>query len=367
MKISSWESLVVHPPLRHRGRLGVGALEAVENVILLIATDEGVRGIGEASPWPVFAETPWGTKDAIDRYLMPSIQGRDPRDVEAHLQQMDTVLAGFPFAKAAVEMALLDIAAQAVGVPLYCLLGGRVRDRVSLSHSIANQVPQDDADEIAGLLEKGVRIFKVKTGVLPLEAETRRLEHLRRVIPAAADLRLDFNQGLTRENALQTVRALEPFRPTFMEQPLPKWDVEGMAQIAAAIDTPIMADESVFSPQDALRVVQARAADMVSIKIMKPGGILMSKRVAAVCQAAGLPCYAGAMWESGVGIAASLHFTASTPNVTYGSDYYIPNFLLLDDLIEEPLQVRDGFILVPDGPGLGVKLDMDAVARFRVD
>jgi muconate cycloisomerase len=366
MKISGWESLVVRPPLRHKGRLGVGDLEAVENVLLIITTDEGLRGIGEASPWPVFAETPWGTKDAIDRYLMPSILGEDPRDVEAHLRQMNAVLSGFPFAKAAVEMALLDIAARAAEVPVYRLLGGRVRGRVPLSHSIANQVADEDADEIVRLLAQGIRIFKVKTGVLPLPQELRRLERLQRVLREDADLRLDFNQGLARETALFTVRALEAFNPTFMEQPLPKWDIEGMAQIAAAIDTPIMADESVFSPHDALRVVQTRAADIVSIKIMKPGGILASKRVAAICEAAGLPCYAGAMWESGVGIAASLHFAASTPNVTYGSDFYIPNFLLLDDLIEEPLRVENGSILVPEGPGLGVQLDVDAVASFRV-
>lgn len=367
MKISAWDSTVVKPPLRHRGRLGVGALDTVENVILVVRTDDGLRGVGEASPWPVFAETPWGTKDAIDRYLMPCLVGADPRDIEAHLERMERVLAGYPFAKAAVEMALLDLAARAAEVPLYRLLGGRLRDRIPLSHSIANQVAEEDADEIAGLLEQGIRIFKVKTGVLGLQAELQRLGRVRRVLPEHADLRLDFNQGLRRDTALTTVRALETFRPTFMEQPLPRWDVAGMAEIAAAVDTPIMADESVFSLHDALRVVEARGADIVSIKIMKPGGILASKRVAAVCQAAGIPCYAGAMWESGIGIAASLHFAVSTPNVVYGSDFYIPNFLLLDDLIEESLEVEDGSILVPEGPGLGVTLDEEAVARFRVD
>src|SRR6185437_9208736 len=108
--------------------------------------------------------------------------------------------------------------------------------------------------------------------------------------------------------------------------------------------------ESVFSMHNAIDIVKMHAADMDSIKIMKPGGIIRSKKVAAIFEAADMPCYAGAMWESGIGIAASMHFTASTPNVRYGSDYYIPNFLLLDDMIVEPLNMSDGYIYVPEKP-----------------
>ena len=156
-------------------------------------------------------------------------------------------------------------------------------------------------------------VFKIKTGVLPHKQEATRIEAIRRMLPAHADMRLDFNQGLKRENAVRTCRALEQFEPTFMEQPVAGSDFETMTEIAAAIDTPIMADESVFSMRSAIDVITRRAADMASIKLMKCGGPTRSRKVAAIFEAVGMACYAGAMWESGIGIAASLHVTAATP------------------------------------------------------
>jgi muconate cycloisomerase len=274
-------------------------------------------------------------------------------------------LHDYSFAKAAVEMALLDIAGKALGVPIYSLLGGKVREKTTLSYSIANQKSETDIDEIKWLLDQGFFVFKIKTGVLDFKPEVARIEAIRKALPAHADMRIDFNQGLKRELAIKTCRALERFDPTFIEQPVKGYDIEMMARITNAIDTPIMADESVFSMQNAIDVVKRSAADIASIKLMKPGGILRSRKVAAIFESAGLPCYAGAMWESGIGIAASLHFTASTPNVRYGSDFYIPNFLLLDDMIVEPLRISEGYIFVPEGPGLGVELDWKAVEQYR--
>ena len=139
-----------------------------------------------------------------------------------------------------------------------------------------------------------------------------------------------------------------------------------MAALAAALDTPIVADESVLSWEQGYQVAKRAAADIISIKLAKAGGITRGKKIAATCEAAGLPCYAGAMWESGIGTAAHLHFACSTPAVRYGSDYYICNYLMIDDLIREPLKVENGDILVPHGPGLGIDVDWDAVARYRL-
>ena len=245
-------------------------------------------------------------------------------------------------------------------------MGGKVRDSTTISYSIANQDIEKDLEEIRWLLDQGVFVFKIKTGVLPHKQEATRIEAIRRMLPAHADMRLDFNQGLKRENAVRTCRALEQFEPTFMEQPVAGSDFETMTEIAAAIDTPIMADESVFSMRSAIDVITRRAADMASIKLMKCGGPTRSRKVAAIFEAVGMACYAGAMWESGIGIAASLHVTAATPNIHYGSDYYVPNFLLLDDLIGESLLVKDGRVHVPSGPGLGIEVDWTAVERYRI-
>jgi len=366
MKITDVRTTIVSVPIRHRGVLGVGALDSVENVIVSVQTDAGIVGFGEASPWPCFAENAWSIAAAIDRYLGPSIIGADPTNVEAALLKMDAALHEYSFAKAAVDMALWDLLGKRLDAPVYQLLGGKVRDRTTLSYSVANQEIAKDLDEIRWLLDQGFFVFKIKTGVLDLPEEIARIEAIRALLPGHCDMRIDFNQGLRREVAVKTCRALEPFAPTFMEQPVRGFDLEAMSMITDAIDTPIMADESMFSMHDALRIVQMRAADIASIKLMKPGGLARSRRVAAIFEAAGMPCYAGAMWESGIGIAASLHFAAATPNVHYGSDFYIPNYLLVDDLVQESLRIGEGYIFVPEGPGLGIEPDWTAIERFAV-
>lgn len=366
MKIKSVEPFVVSIPIRHRGVLGIGSLESVENVIVRVTTEDGTVGVGEASPWPCFAENAWSVKAAIDKYLGPAIIGRDPTEIEALLTLMDATLHDYSFAKAAIDMALLDIVGKSLGKPIYAFTGGAVRKKITISYSIANQEIGKDLEEIRWLLDRGIFVFKIKTGVLPYKQEVARIEAIRRMLPDHADMRIDFNQGLRREHAIRTCRALEPFEPTFIEQPVVGSDLATMAEITAAIDTPIMADESVFSLSNAIDVVRMRAADMASVKLMKPGGLTRSRKVAAIFEAAGMSCYAGAMWESGIGIAASLHFMAATPNVHYGSDYYIPDFLLLDDMIVERLPSKDGHIYVPEGPGLGIEVDWAAVDRYRI-
>ncbi len=365
MKITSVETIIVSPPIRHSGMLGVGALEHIDLVIVRVNTDGGVVGVGEASPWAVFSDNAFAIKETIDRYLGPAIVGLSPVDVEAILLRMDAVHYGVQFAKAGVEMAVLDAAGQSLGQPLYNLLGGLVRDRVNLSYSVTNQDIQKDLEESRWLQDLGFKVFKVKTGVLPEKTEIKRIAAIRELVGDDFDLRIDFNQGGKREQVLRLCRELEQFRLTFIEQPVKGWDLDAMVAITDALDTPVMADESVMSWEQGFQVAKRGAADIVSVKLMKTGGIVRAKKVAATCEAAGIPCYAGAMWESGIGIAASLHFACSTPAVKYGSDFYTCNYLMTDDLIRKPLLVEDGDILVPLGPGLGIDVDWEAIGRFQ--
>ena len=365
MKITGVETVITRPPIRHPGKLGVGALEAVENVIVRITTDEGIEGVGESSPWPVFIENAHSVKETIDRYLGPAVIGSSPMDIEALVQTMEATQHGLYCAKTGLEMAAWDAAGKALGRPVYDLLGGLVRDRVDLSYSVANQVVEADLKEVSWLVEQGFDVLKIKTGVLEENDEVARFAAIRSVVGDAFDLRIDFNQGGKPERAIALCKRLEEFGPTFIEQPVKGWDVAGLARITAAIDTPVMADESVMSLEQGFTVVASHAADLISIKLAKLGGISRSKKLAAICEAAGVPCYAGAMWESGIGIAASLHFACSSPAVRYGSDFYTCSHLMTDDLIEEPLVVENGDMLVPHGPGLGVSIDWDAVERNR--
>lgn len=366
MKITAVETIITRVPIRHSGRLGVGSLEEIDLVIVRLQTDVGIEGVGECSPWAVFAENAFAIKATIDHYLAPAVIGQSPFNVEAILLSMDAAHYGSPFAKAGLEIAVLDAAGKALHQPVYNLIGGLVRDRISLSYSVTNQDIQEDLEESRWLLGQGFKVFKIKTGVLPFKTEIERVAEIRKLVGDDFDLRIDFNQGGKREQVLKLCRELEAFRPTFIEQPVKSWDLDGMVALTAALDTPIMADESVLSWEQGFQVAKRAAADIISIKLAKTGGVLRGKKVAATCEAAGIPCYAGAMWESGIGIAAHLHFACSTPAVKYGSDYYTCSYLMVDDLIKESLTVDSGDILVPHGPGLGVEVDWQAIEKYRL-
>jgi muconate cycloisomerase len=366
MKITEIETIIVRPPIRHPGKLGVGALDAVENVIVRMKTDEGIEGVGEASPWPVFIENAPSVKATIDHHLAPALIGSSPFDIEALVQTMDVTQHGMSCAKTGIELAAWDAAGKARDCPVYELIGGLVRDRVDLSYSVANQVIEADLEEIAWLVDQGFDVLKIKTGVLDETQEVARFAAIRAELGEDFDLRIDFNQGGRAERAIVLCRRLEEYAPRFIEQPVKGRDIEGLARVSEALDTPVMADESVMSLEQGSDLVARRAADMVSIKLAKLGGILRSKKLAGICEAAAIPCYAGAMWESGIGIAASLHFACSSPAVTYGSDFYTCSHLMTDDLIAESLEIENGDMLVPHGAGFGVIVDWDAVERYRV-
>jgi muconate cycloisomerase len=278
----------------------------------------------------------------------------------------DHALVGHGDAKAAVEMAILDIQGKALGMPVHALLGGLVRSEIPLSVSIANPDFDEDMDFAHARVAEGIGIFKVKTGFLGHDADLQRMTRLRRELPEGIDLRIDYNQGLEAWDALSKVRAMEQFRPTFVEQPVQRHQVAALAAIARAVDTPIMADESCFSPEDAIALVRAEAADLVSIKIMKSGGILKARQIVAIAEAAGLACYGGTMYEGGIALTAGIHLVASTPAISLGAEFYTSTFVLAEDVLAEPVSILGGKVQVPTGPGLGIEVDAGRVAKLAV-
>ena len=368
LAISGVETHLVRWPLKMKRRHGVGDIEAsMPGVIVKITTDGGVVGWGEAAPWSVFTGTAEANAAAIDVYFRPHLIGADPLRLTAIMRELEHAVVGCGEAKAAVEMALLDIAGKRLGVPVTTLLGGRVRDRVRLSVSIAN--PDFDADVAFAkrLAGEGVRLFKVKTGFLTHAEDMRRMERLRAELPADTDLRIDYNQGLEPWDALAKVRAMEVFRPSFIEQPVPRDQRAAMKAIADAVDTPILADESVFTPAEAVELARMRYADCLSIKIMKCGGILRAREIAAIAEAAGIAAYGGTMFEGGLAIAAGLAMDGATPNVSLGAEFYTSTWVIGVEILATPIRIENGATLVPTGPGLGDEVDDDRVRAFSVE
>jgi muconate cycloisomerase len=345
---------------------GIGDLATSHNVILKLDTDAGISGWGEAAPWAVFTGLPENAAAALDVHLRPLLLGADPFRIAGLMAAADRTVVGCPEAKTAVEMALFDIVGKALGVPVCDLLGGRVRDEIPLSFTVADPDFGRDLETVAELVRDGIRLFKVKTGFAAHAEDLRRLEKLRAILPADAEIRVDYNQGMEAWEAIRRLRDIEGFRPTFIEQPVPADQYAALAAITAALDTPVMADESVFTPADALRVSAGHVADLISIKAQKSGGMLRAREIAAIAAAGGLACYGGDMFETGIACTAGAHLIAATPNISLGCEFYQPNYYLVEDLLAQPFPVKHGQVQVPTAPGLGIEVDEDRLARHQV-
>jgi muconate cycloisomerase len=353
-------------PVRSARSQGVGTVaDGVTNVFVELTTDAGITGWGEAAPWAVFTGTAEAALGALHVHFRPFVVGADAFRIEEIMGRARRAVVHSPEAKAALEMALYDIVGKAVGAPVHVLLGGKLRDTVPLSISIANPDFEKDLAALPALLADGLRLFKVKTGFSTHAKDLTRLERLREVMPDDVDLRVDFNQGLECWDALPKLRDVEAFAPTFIEQPVPADKMEVMADLAAALDTPLMADESVFDPTDALRAVGLRAADLFSVKIHKSGGMVPARAIATIAEAAGIACYGGSMFETGLSCMAGAQMIAATRNISLGCEFYQPTYYLAEDVLADPFPVANGEIVIPDGPGLGVEIDPERIAKYE--
>jgi muconate/chloromuconate cycloisomerase len=353
-------------PVRRPHTMSFTTLKAVNFAFVRMETVAGQVGWGEAA---CLGGPTWSEESAesvavtIERYIAPWLVGRDATQIEPLRQEMGRRLQGNPFARAAVEMALWDLNGRALGVPVHRLLGGRMRDRVPLSWSLAVARLEDEVAEAAELTARGHRIFKIKTAAHPLAHDLERVERIREVVGPDVSLRVDANQGWDRPGALRAIRALEPFDLGFVEQPLPRWDLEGMAHLGRSTAVPIMADESCFSPQDAMTIARLGGVSILGLKLTKSGGLLGSMTIARIAEAAGLSCYVGCMIETSLGTAAYLQVALAAANVTWGCELFGP-LLLTGDVVTKPVQYADGSILALDGPGLGVEVDELALKEW---
>ncbi|MEM6985393.1 MAG: enolase C-terminal domain-like protein [Pseudomonadota bacterium] len=345
---------------------GSGDVAGINVAILELTTDSGLTGWGEASPWPVFTGTAEGNAYALHAHLRPHLIGRDPVQVEVHMNQANKVIVGHPEAKAALEMALLDLTGQITGLSVSELVGGRQRETLGMSFSVANPDFDADLDDIAVMWADGVRIFKLKTGFADHAFDLMRCEKLRARYGDEIDMRIDYNQGLPAYDAVRCIRDLEAFHPTFVEQPVKMHERDALAQITRAVDVPIMADESVFDPVGAFDAAQRRIANIFSLKIMKSGGIRRALEVATIARAAGIDVYGGCMFETGLAHTAGAHLMAAVPDLILQCEFYMATYYAQEDILTEHFPVKNGHVHVPHGPGLGVEVDPDKLQRYAV-
>ncbi len=346
---------------------GSGDVTGINVALLELGTNSGLTGWGEASPWPVFTGTIEASVAALHRYFGPRLHGKDPVQVDVHMAEADRMLVGHSEAKAAMECALLDLTGQTAGLPIAELVGGRHRECIPLSFSVANPDFEADLDDVAKIWADGVRILKLKTGFADHAFDLMRLERLRALYGDGLRIRIDYNQGLAPHDAIRRIRDLEAFHPDFVEQPVKRRDRAAMSAITAAVDVPIMADESVFDAGDALVGTETRIADIFSLKTAKASGIRPALHIAAIAEAAGIAVYGGCMFETSIAHAAGAHLMAAVRDATLGCEFYMSTYYAEADIAVSPFPVSDGHVHVPSGPGLGVTPDPAMLARYRTD
>ncbi len=370
MKIARIETIPVCVPLKKgmTAKTAHGEHATSAYVVVKVHTDDGLVGLGEATISGLWSgETQAGAFSVIRDYLAPQLVGTDPRNITAARRAMDFIIKLNPFTKAAVEMALWDIAGKAVGLPVYQLLGGKVRDKVRIKLVVwARDVPGSRlmAEQLLGL---GVTCIKVKVGLDP-ETDVARVRAVRAVAGPDMPITIDANCGWTIQQAKHCLRQLADVNLLLAEQPIPAGDPAALAELRRDTPAPIMADESVFTLQDAWLLTQHRAADIFSVYPGKHGGIAATAEIIAVAKAAGVRCTIGSNLELGIGTAAMLHVAAAFPEVdtdTFPADTIGP-FYHDGEIITQPLDLGPPYAFVPDGPGLGIELDEKELARWRV-
>lgn len=370
MRLRSIETIPVRVPIRPQFQIRGSLGEHTESPFLLLKvhTDESITGLGEVSGTPIWSGEDYVTAaHVIRQFIAPVLEGEDPRDIERLTAKIRRSVAGHPFTKSGVEMALWDILGKAAHLPVYRLLGGAVRERIPIKMSISGVEPERAAQLAEWAMNKGLKALKVKVGIEP-EGDIARVAAVRRAIGDNVRLGIDANGGWNPRVAIATIRRMAAESNIyFAEQPVAPVDVQWLADVRRNVPVPVMADESCYTLQDAMALVRAGAADILSIYIGKGGGIGPARKMASVAEAAGLICTVGSNLELGIASSAMAHLAAATPSI--GAEEFPCDILgpiaYEHDLLKTPLEFSEGTVRPPDAPGLGVELDESAVARFR--
>ncbi len=372
MKIERVTAYGVRLPQRVVYKTALMSYSELHTVVTEVTTSDGAVGIGQASisqpPYSAYGETLSGAVAVINDVLAPAIVGLDAMALELVHQRMDMALRANPFAKTSIDIALHDAIGQSLGVPVYSLLGGPVTTELPFLHSIGNFPTAELVDKAVEAVGQGFRCLKIRVGI-DLETDVANLEALRARLGDDISIGVDFNASLHEahgraDRAIAWVRRLEAFDLDTIEQPVAAWDFDGMARITAAIDTPIVADESIWTLQDARRAIEMHAADILKIKLIKTCGLYRAGKMAALCEAAGVPMVVGHGIAGAVQNAAETHFAASISN--WKSPGEFNGFLKLKQDIAAPLEVADGKVMLSDRPGLGISYHGSDIESLKV-
>lgn len=374
MKITDVRTYTAEVPMRYPYITALVDRRVTTSVITVIETDEGITGYGQSStsaamysPYEEYIET---ISQVVEHKLKPVLVGASPFDLEALHDRMQRVARGHLYAHATVDLACHDLIGKTIGRPVMDVIGGAARERIALCAPHLGILPPEElAKQARGFVEDGFKYINLRVGGT-LEQDIANISAVREAVGKDIHIGVDFSQslqmaGFRADTAIVHIRALEKAGANAFEQPVADWDVEGLARISAAIDSPVIADEAVRTPQDALRIVDRRAADAIKIKLMKVGGLFPARKIAAIVQAAGMPMTVGNGLAGMIANSAEAHFAFSLPNLKLPGE--MNGFLRLDDpLTKGDLVVENSELLKPGKPGLGVEISPEVLSRRDV-
>lgn len=352
MKITDIKTHIMRVPLVSPFRISLGVITHAMSCLVEIETDEGITGYGEGSPGPLITgENLEGTVAGI-HVLKGKLIGMDPRDIEAVYTVMNRSIAYAGTAKAAVDIACHDIIGKACCLPLYKVLGG-LSSEIETDMTVGIDEPEIMAAKAKAHVEAGFNVIKTKVGT-DITSDLARVKAIREAVGSDVKIRLDANQGWHAKEAVKLLDRLNEYDIELVEQPVPRYDFEGLKYVTSHSSVPVMADESCWDAKDALKLVSERAVDFINIKLMKCGGLYEAKKIVNIAEAAGVECMLGCMAEeSGIAINAAAALGAALKNITRAD--LDASFSLTELPYEGGFAVKDTrHLVLSENPGLGL-------------
>lgn len=355
MKIVDVKLGMLRVPLVTPFKTALRTVECVEDVVVMLETDTGHIGYGNAPATAVITgDTHGSVIEAIKTIYTPMLLGREVADLNGLCRQIEAAMINNTSAKAAVEIALYDLFAQSYRTPLYRILGG---GESSLTTDITISVDYIDkmVADAERAVERGFEILKLKVGK-DIGLDIERIKAVYSAVKGRAILRLDANQGWSPKQAVMAIRGLEEAGVLLelVEQPVKASNLEGMRYISERVKTPIMADESIFGPHEVMDVIQRHAAEIINIKLMKTGGISNALKIADLAGLYDIECMVGCMLETSIGVSAAAHVAAAKAPVVSKLDLDVPSLCQYDPVVGGATY-RDADIILNETPGLGIE------------
>ncbi|GAA1897506.1 MAG: enolase [Williamsia herbipolensis] len=366
MKITRVEAIPYRIPYRKPLRFASGEVHAADHVLVRVHTDDGVVGVADAPPRPfTYGETQRGVVAVIEDLFAEQIVGTTLLERETVRARLERTV-GNPVAKSAVDMAMWDALGRNLDLSVGDLLGGHT-DRMRVSHMLGFETPEAMVDEAIRMRDThGITVFKVKVGRRPVELDTAVVRALRDGLGDGIELYVDGNRGWTAAESARAMDEMADLGLTLAEELCPADDVVSRRWLVQRLGVPFVADESATTPAEVTREILGGSATAVSIKTARTG-FTGSVRVHHLCEGLGVDVVMGNQIDGQLGTACTVAFGAAFASTSRRAGE-LSNFLdMSDDLLVEPLTIQDGELAVPPGPGLGVEIDPDKLAAYRID